>query len=130
MNTSNYVYNKTVEALQAGAKNNFIDLRDKLVTASTKKTNPEYLKLSHEIKEMHSERARLKKLLPRGENNIAVRDMGLRIADKNKSLREVAKTMNPAKNEGVFDWETGLQRTYGPVRCMRPAPPPRVDGQI
>jgi putative transposase len=106
MNTSNYVYNKTVEALQAGAKNNFIDLRDKLVTASTKKTNPEYLKLSHEIKEMRSERARLKKLLPRGENNIAVRDMGLRIADKNKSLREVAKTMNPAKNEGVFDWET------------------------
>jgi hypothetical protein len=106
INTSDYVYNKTVEALQGGAKNSFQDLRDKLVTVSTKKTNPDYLKLSLEIKAMHTERARLKKLPQSDDTKAAFQDLGMRVAVKNKALREAAKKMNASKNEGVFEWET------------------------
>ena len=37
-NTSNYVYNKTVQCINDGHKVNFKDLRDLLVTNNTKKT--------------------------------------------------------------------------------------------
>ena len=42
INTSRFVYNKTLEHINRGHKNNFIDLRDKLVTSNSKKALPEY----------------------------------------------------------------------------------------
>ena len=42
LNTSNFVYNKTVKCIQDGDHINFMSLRDKLVTANTKKNNAEY----------------------------------------------------------------------------------------
>ena len=45
INTSRYVYNKTVEAINNGHKINFFSLRDKLVTKNSKKSSDEYKEL-------------------------------------------------------------------------------------
>jgi hypothetical protein len=49
LNTSNFVYNKTVASINGGDSVNFFNLRNKLVTSETKKNNSEY-KLSDEKK--------------------------------------------------------------------------------
>ena len=45
INTSRYVYNKTVEAINKGHSINFFNLRDKLVTKTSKKSLDEYQEL-------------------------------------------------------------------------------------
>ena len=41
-NTSNYIYNKTLEKIKSGAKPNWMNLRDSLVISRTKKNSTEY----------------------------------------------------------------------------------------
>ena len=41
-NTSNYIYNKTLEKIKSGAKPNWMNLRDSLVISKTKKNSTEY----------------------------------------------------------------------------------------
>lgn len=56
LNTSNFVYNKTVASIGGDFKKvNFLFLRDKLVTANTKKTNPEYQELEVRTKNIKNQ---------------------------------------------------------------------------
>ena len=64
INTSNYVYNKTVETIYKKKQPaNFQSLRDLLVTANTKKHNIEYITISNKIKQLGFEKSILKKTL-------------------------------------------------------------------
>jgi len=56
INTSNYVYNKTVEEINQGHAINFITLRDKLVTRNTKKNNAQYQELTDQIKQLQQQK--------------------------------------------------------------------------
>ena len=47
--TSRYVYNKTVDAINKGSPVDEFKLRDQFVTSKTKKTHPEYQKITSEI---------------------------------------------------------------------------------
>ena len=49
IHTSNYVYNKTIEAINKGHKPNFYDLRDLLVTKNTKKNHELYQQQQNKI---------------------------------------------------------------------------------
>ena len=57
LNTSRYVYNRTVEYINNGHKINFQSLRDILVTESTKKTYDDYQSRDEEIKQLYKTRA-------------------------------------------------------------------------
>jgi len=116
INTSNYVYNKTVEAINKGTPIHFQTLRDKLVTNNTKKHNLEYQNMSSNILTMHQEKKSLMKRLnelKRSECsndtlNCAeqeVEDMCKRIADANALLRMKAKTMKSSQNVDILPWE-------------------------
>ena len=59
--TSNYVYNKTVACINNGSPVNFQSLRDKLVTANTKKGNKEYQDITNNIKQLGNAKYELSK---------------------------------------------------------------------
>jgi IS605 OrfB family transposase len=93
--SSNYVYNKSVVAIQKGDPSNFIFLRDKFVTANTKKTNPEYQRISSIISKLRKEKKTSK-------NTDAIDS---EIENYNKQLSEAKKEMKSVKNPGVYEWE-------------------------
>lgn len=94
INTSNYVYNKTVEAIHNGHEINFMKLRDKLVTKNTKKTHNEYVEKSNEIADLKKKM----KESPHPELNDLLKT-------KNIELRNIAKTLKAVENTDVSDWE-------------------------
>ena len=103
IHTSNFVYNRTVEAIQNGDKAKFINLRDKLVTSDTKKTNAKYVELSSKIDALRKELAKLKNT----DQNTAVRDgLKARMGQLKLDLKNASKGMKSARNPGVHDWET------------------------
>jgi len=107
INTSNYVYNKTVEEIY---KNNhpvnFNNLRDKLVTAKTKKNNEEYIAISQNIQSLREEKKELMKQLSKNQQvSILIQSKVEQIAEENKKLKTVAKNLSYEKNEGIHVWE-------------------------
>lgn len=106
INTSNYVYNKTVEAINNGAPINFQTLRDMVVTRNTKKTNPEYQQLCEEIAKIRH--ARCQAVSGGTEHS----QLGRLIEEKKTELRERAKSMPSTCNSHVQDWESRTPRFF------------------
>lgn len=99
INTSNYVYNKTVENInKTKSYPNFQNLRDYYVTNNTKKNNSEYISFSNKIKELHQYKKTLK--IKDDINKINEKIKHLKI-----ELRTIAKNLEYEKNSNVNDWE-------------------------
>lgn len=83
--TYRYVYNKTICKINNGHNVNFMELRDLLVTKSTKKENKEYDIINEKIKQ-------LKKELPIDQKKIDI-------------LREKKKNLKSTTNVNINVWE-------------------------
>jgi IS605 OrfB family transposase len=94
MNTSNYVYNKTVEFINDGHCINFQMLRDTLVTKNTKKNNAEYIEIANDIKSLH--------ILKKDGDHNKIKEL---IKEKQIHLRNSAKKLKSEKNTRISDWE-------------------------
>jgi len=119
INTSNYVYNKAVEEVyQKKHPADFQPLRDKLVTANTKKNNKEYTEFSDKIGELRKEKNALMKIradyyknqptmslrkLKQLSKDIEEKETEIKSAKQN--LRDVTKELPSEKNNGVYEWE-------------------------
>tara|TARA_B100000497_G_C7672595_1_gene405997 strand:- start:61 stop:1284 length:1224 start_codon:yes stop_codon:yes gene_type:complete len=90
-NTSNYVYNKTVEAIENGNKVNFQQLRDLLVTNDTKKLNQEDIEQSNKIKELQK--------MEKTEEILE------KIKNEKLKLKNLRKTLTSMKNPNIQEWE-------------------------
>jgi transposase len=113
-NTSNYVYNKTVSCINDGEPINFMKLRNKLVTANTKKNDIEYIKLENNMKLCKEEKKKQQKLLlkiPLSEiNNITAVKLLIQTAEETYQeeklkLKLIRKTLKSSKNEEIREWE-------------------------
>jgi len=99
MNTSNYVYNKTVEEIYKKKHPvKFELLRDKLVTANTKKYNSEYTVSTNEIKRLYVLRNKLKE---NRDTNSLINQIDENIANERKKQ----KCLPVEKNMGIREWE-------------------------
>lgn len=95
IDTSRYVYNKTLEFIKNGHRPNFQDLRDKIVTDSC---YGEYKNSQQEIKV-------LQKIKSETENNGEKEKIDLEIKAKYKKLRQDMKLFKPVKNDEIKDFE-------------------------
>ena len=93
--SSNYTYNKSLNAIQKGHPDNFQSLRDKFVTANTKKSHPEYQRISSLISKLRIEK--------KTSNNKDAIDN--EIKKYNDELKMAKKLMKSIVNEGVYEWE-------------------------
>ena len=111
--TSNYVYNKTVEEIYKKKHPvKFELLRDKLVTANTKKYNEEYTKATTEIKRLYVMRNKYKEIMKlfirtrRGSLNIMKIKQAIAAIDENVAKeRKKQKVLPVEKNMGIREWE-------------------------
>ena len=128
MNTCNYIYNKTIEVINNGASISFYSLRDMLVTNMTKKTDPRYVELSNEIKQLRKDKndekllnAKLKEfsLLKKdivATKNININDWELRTPKEIRagSVHDVCKAYNTAfanlKAGNIFGFSMGFRK--------------------
>jgi IS605 OrfB family transposase len=94
INTSRYVYNKTVNLIAEGHKINHFELRDKLVTENTKKNNPEYQLFMKELAVLQQQK--------KVTNNKAIDNL---ILLKKQSRHTIIKDLKTEKNEEVNQWE-------------------------
>ena len=99
INTSNYVYNKTIESINNGDKINFMSLRDKLVTKSTKKEHVKYKEITSEIDKLKEKRRKMSK------EHLCTDDVSILITKKKLELRNVAKQLAKEHNVNVKEWE-------------------------
>jgi len=118
MNTSNYVYNKTVEAIYKDKHvPNFQSLRDKLVTANTKKNHPEYQEFSkkleilyknkqdtlNEYNEYRKKSNTIQEIITSYQNKVqSIKD---KIKKENEELRIMRKKLLYEKNNAIQKWE-------------------------
>ena len=118
-NTSNYVYNKTISCIRDGEDINFYTLRDKLVTANTKKHNIEYVTLENNMKLYKEEKKKQQKNLikiPKTDivNITAVKLLIQTAEDKyqeeKEKLRIDKKNMKSSKNNNIREWETNTPK--------------------
>jgi IS605 OrfB family transposase len=105
INTSNYVYNKTVDRINNHKhKVDFISLRDLLVTQKTKKNHNEYKILTEEAMDLH--RKKFDSKITDEEKNV----MKLRIKDINLKMKEISKSLSYEKNGNITDWEVNTPK--------------------
>ena len=96
----------------------FQSLRDKLVTANTKKNNKEYMELSSKIAELRKEKNILMKKQSDYCKNQSIMTLGTlrnysrqieemetEIQNTKQTLRDVTKTLPSEKNGGIYEWE-------------------------
>ena len=98
INTSRYVYNRTLEFIKKGHQPNFQSLRDILVSENTKKGYDEYKAHEEEIKELRKQ----KKECTEKEEKEEIDEI---IKEKHKQHREYMKKFAYVKNQGINDWE-------------------------
>ena len=121
--TSNFVYNKTVASVNIDKHPvNFITLRDLHVTAQTKKTNPEYSKLTANIKQLCAKRKTtaaeyatfMENLAAKSTNGIICLNPTKKRYYKNilhetdeqiKLERGKLSDLRQTKNTGINEWE-------------------------
>ena len=94
INTSNYVYNKTLEKIKSGLSPNWMDLRDLLVISKTKKTSNEYMSFDKEIKNL--------KQKYKDTNNKELKEAINKIQ---QDRRDAVKKIKYTKNDTLNDWE-------------------------
>ena len=88
INTSNYVYNKTLEKIKSGSYPDFQTLRNLLVTNDTKKNSEECKYYNNELKRLRNEKRPLEE-----------------IEELKQEKKQVLKRIKKTKNENVQDWE-------------------------
>lgn len=94
INTSRYVYNKTVNLIAEGHKINHFELRDIIVTENTKKTNPEYQTF---IKELA--------VLQQKKKESHTKEIDNLILQKKLSRQSIVKDLKTEKNANINEWE-------------------------
>lgn len=99
IDTSRYVYNKTVNLVRDGHKINHFELRDKLVTENTKKNNKEYQTFMTELAELQKQK---KTSIKDKEKTIMIDSL---ILLKKQSRCVIAKELKAEKNKGITLWE-------------------------
>ena len=100
INTSNYVYNKTVAEIKKKEDTvNFIKLRDMFVTNNTKKNNPEYKEITNKLMELNKSKFNYKK------NTAEYNDIITKINDEKQKLASIIKSLPSEKNTTVKEWE-------------------------
>lgn len=113
INTSRYVYNKAIHLINKGHAINHYKLRDKLVTANTKKYNKEYKEFEIQLQELNNEKKSLNKELIKNKKDIhkyneIIKQLEMQeqlIINKKKSRTVLIKLLLPEKNKGINDWE-------------------------
>lgn len=99
INTSNYVYNKTIEFTKNGYKPNFFNLRDLLVTKNTKKYNEEYKSIKNIINNFK---------LHKKDKNLSkdkINEINTLINEHKIKLKNKTKELTSTKNSIVNEWE-------------------------
>ena len=99
IDTSRYVYNRTLEYINNGYKPNFKDLRDLLVTDNTKKGYEEYKAFDLRLSELREQK---KTAINDDEKN----RLECQIKEQNKLRRDLMKTFAYQKNQLVLPFET------------------------
>jgi DNA-binding transcriptional regulator GbsR (MarR family) len=94
--TSNYVFNKSVSAIKQGHSVNFQDLRNKFVTANTKKNDPRYQEIDETLKNLRNN--------SRKASNDEKEKIQKQIEEQKVKLSEIKKEIKSVKNEGVFEF--------------------------
>ena len=92
INTSNFVYNKTVEYTNNGHTPNFYQLRDVLVTKNTKKNYPEYKDLEEKIRSLKANKQHEERY-------------DVLLKQYKTELRQIAKGLNSTINTEIKEWE-------------------------
>lgn len=92
INTSNFVYNKTVEYTNNGYTPNFYQLRDILVTKNTKKNYPEYKDLEEKIRSLKANKQHEERY------DVLLKQYKI-------ELRQIAKGLNSTINTEIKEWE-------------------------
>lgn len=113
INTSRYVYNKTIHLINKGHPINHFQLRDKLVTEDTKKNNEEYKVFVMELQELNNEKKLLNNELKKNNKNNKcytelIKQINIQdelINNKKKSKTEMVKTLLTDKNKEIQEWE-------------------------
>jgi putative transposase len=114
-NTSNYVYNKTISSIRDGEDVNFMNLRNKLVTANTKKNNIEYVTLENNMKlykeEKKNQQKNLTKILKNdivniNNVNLLIQTAEEKYQEEKEKLRIEKTKMKSSKNKNIREWET------------------------
>ena len=103
LNTSRYVYNKAVHAIETGSSVDEFKLRDKLVTCKTKKKHPKYQEITDEINKLKQN----KKEKKTDQEKLKCQKQ---IEDKKVELRNVAKTLPSETNDTINEWELNTHK--------------------
>ena len=105
IDTSRYVYNKAVEEIYKNKhKAHFESLRDKLVTANTKKYDERYVGIRTTIRDLQTQRKHQVGL--RNDDNLLIIQSELdRIDRAIKEERKKIISLPAQKNQGVREWE-------------------------
>lgn len=113
INTSRYVYNKTIALINKGHPINHFDLRDKLVTENTKKNNIKYKDFLQDIVNLTLDKKGLVEQLKSIEKTTPeyiaisekIKNQTLLIEEKKATRTTMAKTLKSEKNTDINDWE-------------------------
>jgi putative transposase len=114
LDTSNYVYNKTISCIRDGESINFYNLRNKLVTANTKKNDIEYITLENNMKLYKEEKKNQQKILktiPKNDIvnitavNLLIQKTEEKYQEEKEKLRIDKKKMKSSKNNNIREWE-------------------------
>jgi transposase len=112
IDTSRYVYNKTLEYLKKGHSNNFFNLRDLLVTYETKKGNVFVKEYDSRIKELNNRLRECTEL----ESDIYKEQLKLLKKEKAEKMKQVDSEKNPLVKE--FELRTPQTiRAYAVKQC-------------
>jgi len=98
IDTSRYVYNRTVEHIKNGHPANFQSLRDLLVTTNTKKHLEEYKVFDGQLEELQKEKKGLK-------DHDEIKKLDGRIKEIHSQRREFMKGFKHSKNPSVKPFE-------------------------
>jgi len=112
INTSAYLYNKTLEKVNSGVKPNWMNLRDMLVTNYTKKNSNEYKHFDTKLKELREKQKelvkKLNKIILLDEKKIIndnINDIKKNIQNINQQRRDAVKKIKGEKNTYINEWE-------------------------
>ncbi len=115
MNTSRFIYNKSVESINNKENANWKNMRDAMVTANTKKTHPVYQESTRRITLLRTDKSVREKELKAHRENLskeAIREMEreihqlkTEIQTANATMRNAAKQLPSTANETLLPWE-------------------------
>jgi len=113
INTSRYVYNKTIDLINKGHTINHFELRDKLVTENTKKNNNKYKDFISELANLTKNKKILNDQLKKSKHDnklyieisekIKLQDKLITI--KKQSRTQMSKVLKSEKNQNINNWE-------------------------